>query len=306
VAVYRYLSRKLAQIVKTRQVGDLAITLFAVPVCIVAGATTTEPTRVVVDGVLRDIDALVALLQTNGALAGNRSFALANVLVGARAIDVSKLGQLRAASGLDAPPPTLEPAPLEVHAGESVHLRFLIGRAIGAAGVDVLRDTGVGRWGLPLARALNEQLRTPGVSLVALPRAAMPIPAALDVGRAVQRDISAELFASAAIRALRAGVGEPTAVISAHASADAPGGGELRVSLSSPLSPRDASGFRCPIHAGERVDDVATMLVDLLRDCRVTDIRLLSGIHPDRDAVTGGPLLFKPETIPPVAPVGLN
>jgi hypothetical protein len=78
------------------------------------------------------------------------------------------------------------------------------------------------------------------------------------------------------------------------------------MSLSSPLSPRDASGFRCPIFAWERVDDVATMLVDLLHDCRLSDIRVLSGIHGDVDPVTRGPLLFKPETIPPLAAVSLH
>jgi len=56
------------------------------------------------------------------------------------------------------------------------------------------------------------------------------------------------LFAGNAIRRIRAAVGEPTAVISAHRAPDAPGGGELRLSLSSPFDPRDAEGFRCPLH----------------------------------------------------------
>jgi hypothetical protein len=298
VAVHRHLARALAQSAKSCRAGDLAVTLFAFPVCIVAGATTAEPAPVVVDAVIRDVDALVALLHEHGALGGNRSFALANVLVDARAIDVPKLTELLAVGGLDATPPGLKPAPIGVEGGETAHLRFLVGRAIGAAAVDVLREPGVGRWGLPLARALNDELRTPGASIVALPRAPMPLPAALAAGRSAQRDVSAQLFASQAIRSLRAGFGEPVAVLSAHASSEAPGGGELRVSLSSPLSPRDASGFRCPLYADERVDDVETMLVDLLRDCRLADIRLLSGIHADRDAVTGGPLLFKPDTTP--------
>jgi hypothetical protein len=306
VAIYRHLSRRLAESAKTRRVGDLAIALFAIPVCIVAGVTTANEQPVLVDGVLRDVDALVALLQEHGALGGNRSFTLANVLVDARALDVPRLAELRSALDLDAPPLAFEPAAIEIRAGEAVHLRFLLGRAIGSANIDVLRDAGVGRWGLPLAQALNAQLRAPGASLVALPRAAMSLPAAVAIGRSAQRDISAQLFASNAIRTLRASFGEPVAVISAHAASEAPGGGELRVSLSSPLSPRDASGFRCPIHAGERVDDVLTMLVDLLRDCRMGDIRLLSGIHADRDAVTGGPLLFKPDTIPPQAQVHVH
>jgi len=102
-----------------------------------------------------------------------------------------------------------------------------------------------------------------------------------------------------ALRKLRASVGEPSAVISAHRAPDAPGGGELRLSLSSPFEPRDAEGFRCPLYPLDRAADVAAALVQLLRDCRVADIRVLAGIHPDRDPATGLRLLFKPDTIPP-------
>jgi hypothetical protein len=104
------------------------------------------------------------------------------------------------------------------------------------------------------------------------------------------------------LRELRASFGEPVAVLSAHRCADAPGGGELRLSLSSPLSPRDAQGFRCPLQPGERVGDAAAMLLDLLRDCRVDDVRVVSGVHADRDAVTGVRLLFKPDTMPAGTP----
>jgi hypothetical protein len=107
--------------------------------------------------------------------------------------------------------------------------------------------------------------------------------------------VGAQLFASNAIRKLRAAVGEPSAVISAHRCAAAPGGGELRLSVSSPFDPRQAEGFRCPLFPTDRVGDVASMLVDLLVDCRVTDVRVLPGIHPDRDPQTGMMLLFKPE-----------
>jgi hypothetical protein len=110
--------------------------------------------------------------------------------------------------------------------------------------------------------------------------------------------VGAQLFASNAIRAIRAAVGEPTAVISAHRAPDAPGGGELRLSLSSAFAPRDAEGFRCPLHPLDQPGDVAAMLVDLLRDCRVADVRVLAGVHPDRVPGTGQRLLFKPETIP--------
>jgi hypothetical protein len=93
-------------------------------------------------------------------------------------------------------------------------------------------------------------------------------------------------------------VGEPSAVISAHRCATSPGGGELRLSLSSPFDPRQAEGFRCPLFAFDRAGDVATMLVDLLRDCRVGDVRVVAGVQPDRDPGTGMVLLFKADAIP--------
>ena len=87
-------------------------------------------------------------------------------------------------------------------------------------------------------------------------------------------------------------------MISAHRAAAAPGGGELRLSLSSPFDPRPAEGFRCPLFPTDRVDDVAAMLRDLLRDCRVADVRIVPGVHADRDPQTGLPLLFKADAAP--------
>ena len=36
------------------------------------------------------------------------------------------------------------------------------------------------------------------------------------------------------------------------------------------------------------------------------DIRVVDGVHPDRDEATGLPLLFKPQTIPPSARIVLH
>jgi hypothetical protein len=305
LAVHRHLWRSLSRLARTVREADdrLGVTLFAIPIVIVTVASGRNEASTRLPGVVPNVDALVTVLREHGALAGNQSFALSNALVSADAIGVERLPALLASRSLGdgAAPLALTPAPIDATAGERAHLRFLVGSALAAAAADLLADAGVGRWGMPLAKSLISQLSTPAASVVALPRAAMALPAAVAQGRAAQREVSAQLFASNALRELRASVGEPVAVISAHEAPDAPGGGELRLSLSSPLSPRDAQGFRCPLYAGERVSDVATMLMDLLRDCRVADIRVLSGVHGDRDPVTGGPLLFKPDTIPVAA-----
>ena len=303
LSVHRHLWRVLSRVAAAGPAdgAGLAVTLFAIPLVIVAGATGT-PDRATLPGVLPDADGLAAVLREHGALAGNRTITLANALVREDAIDIAELPRLLAsrslARGEPFAPLELPPAPLDVAGPEGAHLRFLVGSALAAPGAGLLRETDVGRWGMPLARSLIAQLALPGVPVVALPRPAMSLPAAVVQGRAARREVSAQLFASSALRELRASAGEPVAIISAHRTADATGGGELRLSLSSALSPRDAQGFRCPLYPADRVSDVAGMLVDLLRDCRVADIRVLSGVHADREPVTGGPLLFKPGTVP--------
>ncbi len=174
-----------------------------------------------------------------------------------------------------------------------MHLRFLVGSALVAPGATPFHDAEVGRWGTPVAQWLARALAVADVSVLALPRAPARPSVGLVHGRAAQREVAAQLFASHAIRQLRASVGEPTAVISVHRVDSSPAGAEVRLSLSSPFAPREAQGFRCPLLPLDRVDDVVRMLTDLMRDCRVNDVRLKPGVHGDRDRATGLPLLFK-------------
>jgi hypothetical protein len=146
---------------------------------------------------------------------------------------------------------------------------------------------------MPFAQALGRQLGAPGITLLALPRAPQSLLQAVRQGRAAQREVGAQIFATNAIRRLRAAVGEPTAVISAHHCPGAINGGEVRLSLSSPFDPREAEGFRCPLYPAETVDEVVAMLIDFLNECRVADLRVVPGVHGDRDPATGLPLLFK-------------
>ncbi|MDE2360890.1 MAG: hypothetical protein KGL70_16070 [Betaproteobacteria bacterium] len=298
----RYLWRSLeaAERDAAASAGALATTLFAIPVVVVA-SLTSEGAHSMLPALLPQREGLAALLREHRALEGCEAFALATALAGAEAIDLPRmpalLEQCRIGDGPAAeslPPLAVPAADLDLRgAGERVFLRFVVGVAVTAAGFDPLHRGEVGRWGMPFAQRLSAGLAVPGASVLALPRAPTRLVAALRVGRTAQREIGAQVFASNAIRRLRASVGEPTAVISAHRADDAPGGGELRVSLSSPFEPRDAEGFRCPLHPYETVRDVAAMLVSLLDDCRVSDIRVQPGVHPDVDATTGLRLLFK-------------
>ena len=313
VRVYRHLWRALARCFHAGTATDAGVvaTTFALPLVLVAAQDAPREGPATLPGVLDDTEALALTLREHRALAGNQTFALSNALCGADALDLARLPGWFARAALPSTgniaPASLSPLPIDV-AGttESVHLRFVVGTAIAAPGADLLRDASVGAWGMPVAQALGRQLAIPGVTVLALPRAPQSLVTVVHQGRAAQREVTAQLFASNAIRKLRASVGEPTAVVSAHRSPNAPGGGELRLSLSSPFDPREAEGFRCPLYPPDRVGDVVMMLVDLLHDCRVTDIRALDGVHADRDAATGLTLLFKSETIPPAAPVTMQ
>lgn len=299
----RYLWRRLIDAwreASRAEEGDrLTATIFAIPLVLVAAGKNGDG---VISGVLRDSARVTAILREHRALGGSQTFALAAPLIASDAFDIVRLPQLlawqrQAADGsvdhLD-----LHPTPIATKDGqEGVHLRFLAGLALAAPDADLLRETDGGGWAMPLAQELARQLGGSGYSVLALPRAAQSPLAALQQGRAAQRDVGAQLFASNAIRSLRGSVGEPSAVISAHRCVGAPGGGELRLSLSSPFDPRRAEGFRCPLFAGDRAVDVARMLADLMRDCRVTDVRGLPGVHPDRDPETGMTLLFKADAV---------
>jgi hypothetical protein len=301
--VVRHLWRRLSDAWREASRGDeeksLTATLFAIPLVLVAAGKDGDGE---IAGVLVDAVRIAAILREHRALGGSETFALASPLVTSDAFDLARLPQLlawqrQAADGgvdhLD-----LHPTPIATKVGqEGVHLRFLAGVALAAPQADLLRETESAAGAMALAQELAHQLAGPGYSVLALPRAPQSPLAALQQGRAAQRDIGAQLFASNAIRRLRASVGEPSAVISAHRCVGAPGGGELRLSLSSPFDPSRAEGFRCPLFAGDRAADVARMLADLMRDCRVTDVQALPGVHADRDSATGLTLLFKADAV---------
>ena len=306
VAIARHLWRRLIEAWRNAStVGDserLRATLFTMPVVIVAGSQNASAMPPV-ECVLNDPDRAGAILREHGAIGGSQTFALSGALTAADAIDLARLPALLSwqRDALADPDVVrdLMPAPIVIQGNhETAHLRFLVGTAFAAPDVDLLAGADTKGWALPLAQELGRQLAVPGASVLALPRAAASPPAALQQGRAAQRSVSVELFASNAIRRLRASVGEPCAVISAHRCPAAPGGGELRLSLSSAFDPRQAEGFRCPLFPTDAAGDVAAMLQDLMRDCRVSDVRIIDGIHADRDPVTGLTLLFKSDTTP--------
>jgi hypothetical protein len=300
--IARHLRRLLADIERGEpaSAGELRTTLFAIPVVLVA-ALDAGAAQATLDAILPDAPALTAILRDARAFGGCETFALSPALVATDAIDLCALPALLArrplaphdeefgSAALDLPP-----ASIGVEPGlERVHLRFIPGAILTPPHADPFASSTIGGWGIAFASAIAKALAAPGVSLLALPRPPQRLVAAVQSGRAAQREVSAQLFASNAIRKLRASFGEPTAIVSAHAAPEAAGGGELRLSLSSPFAVEAAEGFRCPLYPYETVQEVGGMLEALLRDCRVSDVRFMPGIHGDVDPLTGGPRFFK-------------
>jgi hypothetical protein len=317
-AVYRHLWRRLTavEMVATRTPA-FAVALFAVPLVVVTGreggapnvvtfhATATPSTaHAELPGRLAAPDALAALLREHGALGGNARFALSASLTAAEALELRELphwlSEARAmSSGAIAAPVDVTAVPIAVTgATESVHLRFVLGCSLFGPHVDPFQTADVGRWGMSASRLVSQALAQPGVTVLAMPRAPQRLVPALAAGRAAQRDVALQLFAGNALRKLRASVGEAIGVISAHQAPDAVAGGELRLSLSSPLEARDAEGFRYPLQMHERVPDAVASIIELLRDLRVADIRTMPGVQTDRDGATGLHRFCRPEEIP--------
>jgi len=206
--------------------AGVAAQLFALPIVIVAGKSSGSAPSLI-EAVITEPERVRAILLEHAALAGNRNFALANALASADAIDLPRLPELLSwTHALDSSATqarSVEPAPIALSMEGAVHLRFLVGTALTAPRAPLFAESGVGAWGLPLARELARR--------------------------------------------------------------------------SSAFDSRQAEGFRCPLFPGERASDVAAMLGALMRDCRVANVHVLPGVHPDHDPATGLTLLFKAELL---------
>lgn len=271
--------------------GQIVARLFAIPLVLVAGAKT----RLVVPGVVPDIDAVCALLQKHGAFGVMRNIGLGNALSPARALEgitpgsAHTWGTQMMASGV---PHELEACAVEVAAGrEQVHLRFLTGAAIVPAGAAPFSEIAarIGAWGMPLTRLLSQQLAQPGLELLPVPRPPAPILKAALLGREAELGLSFNLFVSNAVRQFRASVGDPVVIVSAHQAET--GGAELRVSLSSPFDDTLLEGFRWPLHPADDFERTLAGISGLLMDCRIGDVRMLANELPDR--LSGGAVFVR-------------
>ncbi len=269
--------------------GDgIGLRLFAIPVLIVAGARAPFTLQ----GVVPEIDKITALLQQHGAVGATRNFGLGNALCDFAALDgLSPCLLWRAAHHPSerAIADALTPAPVVVDRGrEQVHLRFLAGAGVTPQHLPSFLESAsnIGTWGMPLTRELTRQLAQPGLEVLPMPRPPVSLAKAAWLGRCAQLDAALNLFLSNNVRRFRMSVGDPEAVLSAHALEC--GAGELRLSLSSPFDESMLEGFCWPLHPLDEVDEVTRIFTGALTDFRVSNVLLHAAVMPHH--IAGGSL----------------
>lgn len=256
--------------------------VFAMPWLLVCGARAGATLPVV----LSDVSALAKVLEESGALGANRNLGFANALTDLETLEHIAPSTLRAWSA-GAGLRDFPPAPVVLTTGdETVHLRFLLGAAVAPPHAAGIADTAtnVVAWGMKATAALSPQLAVPGIDVLPMPRPPMSVMRAAYAGRRAGLEAAFNLFVSNTLRRFRLKVGDPAVVLSAH------DGGELRVTLSSTLDEGMTEGYRWPLHPLDDVGEIAAVMEEFLRDCRVPDVTVFPDVLPD--ATDTGALLF--------------
>lgn len=258
----------------------IGLRLFAIPLIIVAGSRT----QLTVPGAIPEIGKITGLLEHHGAVGSTRNFGLGNALCGAAALEMlSPCALWRAVRdpAQRAVVETLTPEPVAVGPGrEQVHLRFLVGAGVTPRHLPSFLESAsnIGTWGMPLTRELARQLAQPGLEILPMPRPPQPLVKAAYFGRSAQLEAALNLFLSNNVRQFRMSVGDPEAVLSAHALAA--GAGELRLSLSSPFDESMLEGFCWPLHPLDEIGEIVQIFRRALEDCLVNNVTAVVKILP--------------------------
>ncbi len=255
---------------------------FAMPLLLVCGtrAAATLP------AVLKDVGAVVKAMEESGALGGSRNLGFSNALVDLDTLQAIAPSALRAWN-VGGGARDLAPAPVRLAPGdETVHLRFLLGASVTPPHAPSIVETAanIGAWGMKATQVLSQQLASPGVDVLAMARPPQGIMKAAYAGRRAGLEAAFNLFLSNNLRRFRTKVGDASMIVSAHA------GGELRVTLHTPLDEGLTEGYRWPLHPLDDIADIVQSMEAFARECRILDIMTVSEVLPDTTAT--GAVLF--------------
>ncbi|MEO8629060.1 MAG: hypothetical protein ABI612_13300 [Betaproteobacteria bacterium] len=256
--------------------AQLVAGLFAIPVVFVAGGLAGAE----IPGVIGAVRKLCHVLESEGALGVTRNFGLNQALCADTSMEAFSPSRLYALlgrvenEGVELWPDLI---PAEIHlvdANESVALRFITGIAItGTNAPSFISSAGdIGRWGMPFARELIQQLCPPGVSLLPIPRPASGLLRALHRGHQAREEIAFQTFASRVLREFRASVGEPRARVSAVAP------NCIDVAFSSDFDASRTQMHRWVLHPLDDLHEIASNIGGLLADCKIQNVEVVDQI----------------------------
>lgn len=259
--------------------GSVLARVFLLPIVLVSAGKSPA----IVPGVVPDIAEITAVMKRAAALGAVETFGLGNAfgsLAGASAVSPAALHALVRRFGSAGDNDLLTPKPVSIEsADETVHLRFLAGASVTPADLPSFLETAgqIGRWGMGLSQALAQQLADPGLSLLPLPRAPRPWFTALHEGRFAREELAFNLFASGAIRRIRAASGDPEALITARAN------GTIRIDLTSPFDTMLAHAHAWQLAPSDDLAAVERSIRQLLEDCRVPRVDSDDRVLPPED-----------------------
>lgn len=270
--VYRCLWESLIQALTPDAGAGVAVLPFAFPLLIVTGGRAPAS----VPAVLADTGRVRAVLEASGALGPVSNFSLSNGLCSLRTLEQVQPSRLYALvremlpALLDLPPAEL----VVTASDEQVHLRFLVGAAVTSAHAPTFLETGsaIATWGLALTRELSEQLRTEGLSVLAVPRPPAALLRAQELGRRAREELAFQAFASSALRRLRAEAGEPRVSVAALDSI------AIGVRFASPFAGQRVATHEWALHPLDDLDEIGASILGLLRECRVEHVEVLPGV----------------------------
>lgn len=261
---------------------DSYITLFAIPVIIVAGSA--QGTNLSCE--IKNSAAILQLLKQHKIINEDAISYILPEMLSDDTLSAATLSQLRdwkqslvaPLSAAAAPELGFASSPLYVKE-EAAYLRYIVGMTLDHHGqpTNIRMGGAVSQWGMALAQELGSQLQTKDATVLTIPRAPQPILAAQATGRQVLQETRLQLLASSAIRAIRTKGRTPVAIIAAHDNS------EIRITLSAKEDHERWQGFVWPILAGDRVEQICEFAQTLFHDCQVSDIRVIEQIQPDRD-----------------------
>ena len=276
-SVYAVLQRAIEFALEPPAEASLAVRLFAVPLVIVAGGREGGK----IPGVVPDTLHLRKLFETHGALGPAKNFGLGNALVTAEFLcGVSPSLLYRISRGGEQPDfrqLDLLPAHIELSsAEEQAHLRFLAGAVVTPRHAPGFTETAgnIGAWGMPITRALAEQLGQAGLSLLPIPRPPMSFQRALPAGRFAWREVGFQLFLSSALRKFRSRIGEPDVSVAAVADAS------VRVRLDSRFDETLEAEFFWPLGPDDDLAAISESIFGLLAECRLDNVDVADTIQP--------------------------